>query len=85
MLLKYLGLHLGVSYKAKHIWDGRVIEKIERWLACWKMLYLFMGGRISLIKSTPSNLPTYFMSFFLSLRVLQTVLRSSNMISYQVG
>jgi hypothetical protein len=30
--LKYLGLPLGASYKAKHIWDG-VIEKIERRLA----------------------------------------------------
>jgi hypothetical protein len=26
--LTYLGLPLGASYKAKHIWDG-VIEKIE--------------------------------------------------------
>lgn len=26
--MKYLGLQLGVSYKAKHIWDG-VIEKIK--------------------------------------------------------
>lgn len=26
--VKYLGLPLGASYKAKHIWDG-VIEKIE--------------------------------------------------------
>jgi hypothetical protein len=30
--LKYLGLPLGASYKAKYIWDG-VIEKIERRLA----------------------------------------------------
>jgi len=28
MLLKYFGLSLEASYKAKHIWDG-VIEKIE--------------------------------------------------------
>jgi hypothetical protein len=30
--LKYLGLLLGASYNAKHIWDG-ITEKIERWLA----------------------------------------------------
>jgi hypothetical protein len=30
--VKYLGLLLGTSYNAKHIWDG-VIEKIERRLA----------------------------------------------------
>jgi len=35
--LKYLGLRLGASFKAKHIWDG-VIEKIERGLASWKRL-----------------------------------------------
>jgi hypothetical protein len=56
--LKYLGLHLGASYKAKHIWDGCVIEKIERRLASWKMLYLYLGGRITLINNTLSNLPT---------------------------
>jgi len=31
--LKYLGFPLGVSYKAKHKWNG-VIKKIECWLAC---------------------------------------------------
>jgi hypothetical protein len=30
--IKYLGLSLGASYKAKHIWDG-VIEKLEYRLA----------------------------------------------------
>jgi hypothetical protein len=59
--LKYLGLPLGASYKAKHIWNN-VIEKIEHWLTSWKMLYLSKGGRITLKKSGVSNLPTYFMS-----------------------
>jgi hypothetical protein len=67
--LKYLSLPLGASFKAKSIWDG-VIEKIERCLAHWKMMYLSKGGRITLIKSTLSNLPTYFMSLFPSLLVL---------------
>jgi hypothetical protein len=40
-----------------------VIEKIECRLASWNM-YLSKGGRITLIKSTLSNLPTYFMSLF---------------------
>lgn len=61
--LQYLGLPLGASYKAKHIWDG-VIEKVERCLASWKRLYLSKGGRITLIKITLSNLPMYFMSLF---------------------
>lgn len=56
--MKYLGLPLGVSYKAKHIWNG-VIEKIEYWLASWKMIYLSKGGRVALINGTLSNLPKY--------------------------
>jgi hypothetical protein len=50
--LKYLGLPLGVSFKAKSFWDG-VIEKIECRLAGWKMMYLPKGGKITLIKSFP--------------------------------
>jgi len=61
--MKYLGLPLGASFKAKSIWDG-IIEKIERCLVRWKM-YLSKGGRVTLIKSSLSNLPTYFMFLFL--------------------
>ena len=61
--VKYLGLPLGASSKAKHIWDG-VIEKIEYWLASWKMRYLSKGGRVTLIKSTLANFPTYYLSLF---------------------
>jgi hypothetical protein len=59
--LKYLGLLLGASYKAKSTWDG-VVEKIEHRLANWKMMYLSKDGRVTLIMSTLSNLPTYFLS-----------------------
>jgi hypothetical protein len=59
LLVKYLGLPLKASYKAKHIWDG-VIQKLEYRLASWKMMYLSKGGgRVTLIKSTLANLPTY--------------------------
>ena len=61
--LKYLGLPLGASYKAKHIWDG-VLEKMEYRLASWKRMYLLKGSRITLIKSTLANLPTYYLSLF---------------------
>jgi len=61
--LKYLGLLLGASFKAKSIWDG-VFGKIERWLAGWKQMYLSKDGRVTLIKSTLSNLPTYILSLF---------------------
>ena len=41
-----------------------ILEKMERKLAGWKRLYLSKGGKATLIKSTLSNLPTYFLSLF---------------------
>lgn len=64
--LKYLDLPLGATFKAKTIWE-EVLEKLEHRLAGWKRLYLSKGGQITLIKSTLSNLPTYFLSLFLLL------------------
>ena len=59
--LKYLGLPLGASFKDKSIWNP-ILEKMERRLASWKRLYLSKGGKVTLIKSTLSSLPTYFLS-----------------------
>ena len=59
--LKYLGLPLGASHKEETIWNP-VLEKMERRLSGWKRLYLSKGGKVTLIKSTLSNLPTYFLS-----------------------
>jgi len=61
--MKYLGLPLGAPFKAKSIWNG-IIDKIKQCLASWKRLYLSKGGRITLIESTLSSLPTYFLSLF---------------------
>ena len=63
LLMKYLGLPLGAKFKDKTIWN-HILEKMERRLAGWKRLYLSKGGRVTLIKSTLSNLPTYFLSLF---------------------
>lgn len=41
-----------------------MIEEIEKRLAGWKRMYLSKSGMITLIKSTLSNLPTYFLSLF---------------------
>ena len=61
--MKYLGLPLGAKFKDKTIWNP-ILEKMERRLTSWKCLYLSRGGRVTLIKSTLSNLPTYFLSLF---------------------
>ena len=63
--MKYLGLPLGAKFKDKSIWNP-ILEKMERKLAGGKKLYLSKGGRVTLIKSTLSNLPTFFLySLFL--------------------
>ena len=61
--MKYLGMPLGAAYKATSMWNG-VTEQMERRLVGWKKLYLSNGGRLTLIKSTLSNLPTYYLSLF---------------------
>ena len=61
--MKYLGLPLGAKFKESTIWNP-IIEKMERHLAGWKRLYLSKGGKVTLIKSTLSNLPIYFLSLF---------------------
>uniref|UniRef100_A0A5B7BB61 Uncharacterized protein n=1 Tax=Davidia involucrata TaxID=16924 RepID=A0A5B7BB61_DAVIN len=64
----YLGLPLGSSFKAKLVWDT-VVERFQRRLGGWKleMPCFSKGGMLTLIKSTLSNLYTYFMSLFTSL------------------
>ena len=61
--LKYLGLPLGASFKLKTMWV-ELEELMAPQLAPWKMLHLSQGGRVTLIKSTLSNLPTYMLSLF---------------------
>ena len=64
--MKYLGLLLGANVRDSSI-RNPIIEKMERRLAGCKRLYLSKGGKDTLIKSTFSNLPTYFSLFFLIL------------------
>jgi hypothetical protein len=59
----YLGMPLGAPYKGLSVWNS-ILEKIERRLASWQTLYLSKGGRLTLLKSTLSSLPTYFLSLF---------------------
>ena len=61
--MKHLGLPLGAKLKDKTIWNP-ILEKMERRLVEWKHLQLSKGGRVTLIKSTLSNLPTHFRPLF---------------------
>ena len=61
--MTYLGMPLGASHKSTSIWNP-ILEKIKRKLAGWKKLYLSKSGRLTLLKSTLSSLPTYFLSLF---------------------
>ena len=54
---------LGSYFKDPSIWNP-IIEKREKKLFGWKRLYLSKGGRLPLLKSTLSSLPTYFLSLF---------------------
>ena len=47
------------SHKSLSIWNP-ILEKIERKLAWWKKLYFSKGGRLTLLKSTLSSIPTLF-------------------------
>ena len=58
---RYLGLPLGAKFKELSVWNP-ILEKMERRLVGWKRLYLSKGGKVTLIKSTLSSLPTYFLS-----------------------
>uniref|UniRef100_A0A2N9FE24 Reverse transcriptase domain-containing protein n=1 Tax=Fagus sylvatica TaxID=28930 RepID=A0A2N9FE24_FAGSY len=59
------GLKINLG-KSKMVLVGAVpnLEELAAILGWWKKLYLSKGGKVTLIKSTLSNLPTYFLSLF---------------------
>ena len=64
----YLGMPLGTLYKTASIWNP-ILERMEKKLSGWKRLYLSKGGRLTLLKSTLSSLPTITFPFLLSLKL----------------
>lgn len=60
---KYLGIPIKVTRLSKQD-VAPVIEKMEKRLAGWKSKILSRGGRLTLINSTLSTIPTYLMSFY---------------------
>ena len=61
--MKYLEMPLGTPFKTASIWNP-ILEKIEKKLSSWNHLYLSKGGRLTLLKSIFSSLPTYYLSLF---------------------
>ena len=59
----YMGMPLGSLYKTAAIWNP-ILERLEKKLSGWKWLYLSKGFRLTLLKSTLSSLPTYYLSLF---------------------
>ena len=70
----YLGMSLGATFKSVAAWD-RIEERFRKRLAMWKRQYISKGGRVTLIRSTLSNLPIYFMSIFQLPRVVRMRLK----------
>ena len=61
--MKHLGMPLGTPYKTASVWN-LILERMEKKLLGWKRLYLSKGGKLTLLKSTLSSLPTYYLSLF---------------------
>ena len=56
-----LGLPPGMRHNSLQVWDG-VEERFRKKLALWKRQYISKGGRLTLNKSTLSNMPIYTVS-----------------------
>ena len=59
----YLGLPLGAPHMAMGLWDS-IEERFRKRLSSWKRQHISKGGRLTLIQSTLSSLPIYFLSLF---------------------
>ncbi|RVW46760.1 GTP-binding protein TypA/BipA-like [Vitis vinifera] len=57
------GLPLGGNPKTIDFWDP-MVERISRRLDGWIKTFLSLGGRITLIQSCLSHIPSYFLSLF---------------------
>ena len=51
---------------------SQILERMEKKLLDWKRLYLSNGGRLTLLNSTLSSLPTYYISLFTIPKVVVT-------------
>ena len=82
--MKYLGMSLGTPFKTASIWNP-ILEKIEKKLSSWNRIYLSKGGRLTLLKSTFSSLPTYYLSLFTILVAMANRLEHVSNILWWLG
>ena len=61
--ITYLGMPLGGNPCCRSFWEP-VISKVSKRLDGWKRGFLSKGGRLTLIESVLSAIPTYFLSLF---------------------
>lgn len=59
----YLGINVGINHRLAKNWS-KLKEKVRRRLNSWSGQHLSFGGRITLIQSVLSALPTYCLSFY---------------------
>lgn len=61
--MRHLGLPLGANPNRIQTWQP-VIDAIQKKFRPWKKKHISIGGRLTLVKSTMSNIPIYYMSIF---------------------
>ena len=59
----YLGLPLGAHHNSMVVWDN-IEERFQKKQTLWKRQYISKGERLTLLRSTLSSLPIYYMSLF---------------------
>ncbi|XP_039118867.1 uncharacterized protein LOC120255006 [Dioscorea cayenensis subsp. rotundata] len=59
----YLGLPVSGRRPRKQDWEG-LIAKVRGRLSSWKSSYISIGGRLTLVNSVLSAVPTYWMSLY---------------------
>ena len=73
--MTFLGVPVGGNMGRCENW-ARIVQKFKSKLCQWKARMLSVGGRLTLLKSVVSNLPTYYMSLYLMPVTVQKQLES---------
>lgn len=63
LLVMYLGLTISRRRPRRQDWEGLIL-KVKKRLSSWKVRHFSLGGRLTLVNSVLSALPTYWMSIF---------------------